>query len=407
MLSKTEKFVFFYIIPLINVFFYINTNLLQNIFSSDILYAIILIIISLYFFLNIYKRKKNELIRILFLFSFITLVMGMFTYLKYEYFDVKTIKIILSNFFLIFGMFIVKTENDFAAMLKGSFFAFFLFVINIFIYNYFRLGTSTAYNIDIEFHFGGQGINTVQILPFFILSSLFFFPRDECNKLYKTIIVILITYASFLLVFSTKRGSLLTVILGLSYYLYKSKTKLKNIIVISFLLIGLFFLLGKYSNQIKSVYEKRKERVNFLANENNLQEEGRFIELEMIINKFKGNPWSFILGNGIGSEYFIPGNERMIHADFNMIFYSMGFLGLAVYIIFLLIIIKKLLWYSKYSDYQLKNTLITLSFLMIIDLIFVGLSGSLHVIQNRSFPLFYIGGALGLLQSQTINLKIK
>jgi hypothetical protein len=179
--------------------------------------------------------------------------MGMFTYLKYEYFDVKTIKIILSNFFLIFGMFIVKTENDFAAMLKGSFFAFFLFVINIFIYNYFRLGTSTAYNIDIEFHFGGQGINTVQILPFFILSSLFFFPRDECNKLYKTIIVILITYASFLLVFSTKRGSLLTVILGLSYYLYKSKTKLKNIIVISFLLIGLFFLLGKYSNQIKSV----------------------------------------------------------------------------------------------------------------------------------------------------------
>lgn len=407
MLSKTEKFVFFYLIPLINVFFYINTNLLQNIFSSDILYAIILIIISLYFFLNIYKRKKDELISILFLFSFITLIMGTFTYLKYEYFDVKTIKIILSNFFLIFGMFVVKTEKDFVAMLKGSFFAFLLFIINIFIYNYFSLGTSTAYNIDVEFRFGGQGINTVQLLPFFILSSLFFFQRDECNKFYKIIIILLITYSSFLLVFSTKRGSLLTVILGFSYYLYKSKTKLKNIAIVSFLLIGLFFLLGKYSNQIVSVYEKRKERVDFLANENNLQEEGRYIELKMIINKFKGNPWDFILGKGIGSEYYIPGNKRMIHADFNMIFYSMGFLGLSVYIIFLLIIIKKLLWYSKYSGYQLKNTLITLSFLMIIDLIFVGLSGSLHVIQNRSFPLFYIGSTLGLLQSHTLNHQIK
>jgi len=404
MLSKTEKNVFFYLIPFINVFFYINTNLLKNKFSSDILYAIIIIILSLYFFLNIYKRKKDELIIILLAFSFIIFIMGTFTYLRYEYFDVKTIKIILSNFFLIFGLFIVKTEEDYVAVLKGSFFAFLFFILNIFIYNYFGLGTSTAYNVDVEFRFGGQGINTVQLLPFFILSSLFFFSRDECNKFYKIIIVILIIYSCFLLVFSTKRGSLLAVILGFGYYLFKSKAKFKNILVVGFLSLGLFFLIGKYSNQIESIYEKRKERVNFLDNENNLQEEGRYIELKMIINKFKENPWGFILGNGIGSEYFIRGNKRMIHADFNLIFYSTGFLGLFVYIVFFWIIIKKLIWFNKYSNYGLKNTLVTLSFIMVIDLIFIGLSGSLHVIQNRSFPLFYIGCALGLLQSQTITL---
>ncbi len=401
MLSKTEKFVFFYLIPLMNVFFYINTNLLQNIFSSDILYAIILIIISLYFFLNIYKRKKDELISILFVFSIIILIMGTFTYLKYEYFDVKTIKIILSNLFLIFGMYVVKTEKDFVAMLKGSFFAFLLFIINIFIYNYFSLGTSTAYNIDVEFSFGGQGINTVQLLPFFILSSLFFFQRDECNRFYKIIIILLITYSSFLLVFSTKRGSLLAVILGFGYFFYKNKANLKTILIVVFLLAGLFFLVNKYSNQIESVYEKREERVNFLADEKNLREEATYMEQIKIINEFNRNPWGYFLGNGIGAEYFISGNKSMIHADFNMIFYSMGFLGLIIYILFFWIIIKKLLWFNKNSNNKLKNKLVTIAFIMIIDLLFVGLLGSFNVIQNRSFPLFYIGSALGLLQSYT------
>lgn len=407
MLSPTEKLIFFYFIPLIHVFFYVNTNLLQNIFSSDILYAAILVILSLYFFLNIYRKKKNGTITLLFTFSLLILLMGTFTYLKHEYFDIKTIKIILSNFFFVFGFFVVKTEEDFVMMLRGSFFTFILFVLNIFIYNYFGFGTASAYNVDVDFRFGGQGINTVQLLPFFILSSLFFFPRKECNKFYKIIIILLITYSSFLLVFSTKRGSLFAVILGFGYFFYKNKANLKVIFIVVFLLAGLFFLVNKYSNQIESVYEKREERVNFLADEKNLQEEGRYIELIMIINEFKRNPWGFFWGNGIGAEYFIRGNKRMIHTDFNMIFYSMGFLGLIIYILFFWSIIKKLLWFNKYSNYELKNTLVTMAFIMIIDLMFVGLSGSFNVIQNRSFSLFYVGSALGLLQSHTFYPQTK
>ncbi len=403
MLSKREKFVFFYLIPLINVFFYINTNLLQNFFSSDILYAVMLIILSIYFFVNIYRKNKNDIIILLFIFSLLTFVMGTFTFLKYEYFDAKTFKIILSNFFFIFGFFIVKTEEDFVMMLKGSFFAFLFFILNILFYNYFGLGSSSAYNIDVDFRFGGQGINTVQLLPFFILSSVFLFQRKECNNYYKAIIILLIIYSSFVLVFSTKRGSLLAVILGFGYYLYKNKADFKSMFVIMFLLVGFFFLANKYSGQIESVYKKREERVNFLSSEKNLEDEGRYIELVMIINEFDRNPWGFIFGNGIGSEYFIPENKnkRMIHTDINMVFFSMGFIGLFVYTLFFWKVIKKLMWFNGYSSYELKNTLITISFVMIIDLFFVGLSGSLHVIQNRSFSLFYIGGALGLLQSHT------
>jgi|GEM_PF-3056686 len=406
--SKREKIVFFYIIPILNVFFYVNTNLLQIYFPADIIYAGILTLLSVYFFLFIYKKNNISSIRIIFYFSILTLIMGIYTYIKHSYFDVKTLKIILSNFFFVFGFFIIKSERDYLAMLKGSFFAFCFFIINIVLYNYFGLGSSSAYNVDVDFRFGGQGINTVQLLPFFILSSTFLLTRKEYNYFYKSIVILIILFSLFILVFSTKRGSLLAVVFGFGYYFYKNKINLKGGLVLMLLLMGLFFLINQYSDQIESVYEKRETRINALTEKEGLETEGRFTEFLMIVDQIEKNPLSLLVGNGIGSEYFIPGNERMIHADFNVVFYSMGILGFAIFILFFIKIIKYLFWFKKYSTYEMKDNLITLAIMMILNLFFVGLSGSVHAIQNRSFSLFVIGGVLSLLNSQTVyssNLK--
>lgn len=402
MLSTKEKIVFFYIVPIINSFFYINTNLLQNQIPADIIYAIFLMFISIYFFLFIYKRNNDIIIKNIFWFSLLSFIMGIYTYISHGYFDVKTIKIILANFFFVFGFFAVKTEKDFLYLLKGTFFTFCFFVLNIFIYNYFELGTKTAYNIDVDFSFGGQGINTVQLFPFFILSTLFFFNHKECKFIYKIIIIIIIIYSSFILFFSTKRGSILSVIVGFAYYIYKSKVNMKVLLVFVFLSIGMYILVYKYYYQIESIYQKRSERINVLFERESVETEGRYMELKMIINQFKLNPASLIMGNGIGSEYFIDGNKRMIHMDINMVFYSMGIIGLIIFVSFFLLLIKRLLFFKKHSAYKHKDKLILLANIMIINLIFIGLSGSLHVIQNRSYSLFVIGSVLGLLKTQAI-----
>ncbi|WP_153231791.1 hypothetical protein [Algoriphagus machipongonensis] len=296
--------------------------------------------------------------------------------------------------FLPISFFLIKDFKDFQLFIKSCFLVLVLHVILISIANLYNLGEDTIKGNDLGF------INLaladsrlfimaylVGLMPFFIRfkvlkSNIFWFAIGLLNALS--------------LILSIKRT---TIVISSFLFLFGqlfSKNK-KNLV---YLIIVLSFVSIPLYPYIEPIFMERLEsRKYFVSGEYDIEEEGRVLELGLVVDTFLENDsyLNYLFGiepfNSINNYGFLK--DRPIHNDFVYVLFSSGIVGLFLYVYMLVDIYKKFLKkFNKYNSLALVDykRVFQSIFLMVILVSFIG---NMWAITYKIFVFSVFGAFIG------------
>lgn len=200
---------------------------------------------------------------------------------------------------------------------------------------------------------------------------------------------------------NVRRTAILIPILGLLGFFYYSSPKIR-LRIFYYLGIGFLILLASYplySKVLDRRVEIRSERGRF--EKDFYKTENRYQDFEDMINSIVSfeQPAKVILG--IGDNLFVDnyayGNTsgRMIHPDIPKIFYSMGLLGLLLYFLIYLSILREIL---KIPSIGVLKDIKAGCFGLFIISVAISVNGSITIFSFRTFIFLLLGAFLGYSQ---------
>ena len=385
-----------------NVLILSFVNLLKETVNLGIIRAVVLFAAATWFFST--KRVKSVTFRWLMLFSLWIVIMGAVTWMRYDFFPDKVLKVFLGSVAFAYGLFFINSFQRFVEMNRVYMVSIIIILITIVIAN--LTGVSYKLYADTGFSFGGQGVNiaknlTVFVLPFPIYLIL---TRKKGQGL---VLRILYLVCLVLIILSLKRGAMLGLLLGMSAYFMTSGRRgkfMRN----SLIVFGVLFLTYPlYEPVLLQTFAARQE--NFSLEEKDIESEGRFTEYKMTWQDIKQKSILRVLtGEGVQSEGRYFGIPRLHHTDLFSILFGAGLTGLVLYIMtyygafreagFFRVIEKE-----KPAVREMRAVI----YALLAGLIGLSLSGVYHTIDLRAAAYLYIGGCLGLMRSYYMEGRIK
>lgn len=311
------------------------------------------------------------------------------------------------RFLMIYAFFFIgyvsfNSLNELNELNKNIIRAAFIFILCLIIMALFQHGGplyrgSMIYGITQgELHFA----------PLFVLiSTLIFFINRYYNKISvdKLYLNILYVFMLVILGISLMRTTWVILAIGLLFIFYyankKSKFTLKHLSIytLSTTLLVLFIYLFDIYSIRASTYSSTYE----------FEDEGRFRELFVINNYYLNDLTSRLFGTGklFGPLYtfgFWNYDYRTIHGTYTRIYHGTGLIGVALYLLFLLTILTKMVsvrvsgkLYSKKLLRVLKGGGIG----MILGYMFAAISGAITSPVYPPLVFLYIGAVYRILKS--------
>lgn len=279
-------------------------------------------------------------------------------------------------------------------ILALKFFVFYLLIASLLKFGPNHYGTDIIYGLRFEQYYLGS--LALVIMPV----ALEILPRSKKKNL---IFLSVITF--IILSLTLRRTSIIIVILGLllySNFIPKNKQLYSNIIY--FLLTFIIAIIIILNTNITSY------RATEYSSDYNIEEEGRYIEMELVINTLKKSGAYFI---GTGEMFNSPGQynfkdpTRPLHGTLSKILFGSGILGIVLFFMIYLELLRK--------AYLLKNCQYIKSFCsyrslqisLVLVLLAVTFTGGIGVGTGIAFTgtiNVYIGVLNGILDNRKLNL---
>jgi len=322
---------------------------------------------------------------------------------------------------IILGYLLVKKINDKNYFIKALIYISLIFAIyhitNVFINTNF----STDSINDIR---NTSGLaNPLELFSLIILISSFRYNYLQVTIKRKKILISILSLSVILYFSRTMAVAFIIMILAVNGYA-KLTTKGFKYGIIIFSLIGLFYFY-LFSVEIKRdqpglesfLYKLKIAPSEIFSpakkidtkNHKNLWDHWRAYEANMAYNQMKLKPISFLNGYGFGSlvdlKFIAPLNEKgmrfipILHNGYSFVLYKTGFIGLFLYLTFLLS-----LYFQSYKNKISKDEQVVRNFVSAIGLYFIFTSliitGIFNLEENYTFLL---GGFLYLLSDIKTN----
>jgi O-antigen ligase len=267
-----------------------------------------------------------------------------------------------------------------------------LFSSYIILSNYFDLGSGVYEEYNVSFRSGAliadslyTGSLLVLLLPF-----IYFYEKKQYVK---NIYFVFSLLTIILILLSLRRTAFLILIIGILIYMFFQRGKLKSIMFTLIVVTALYVFSPLFSSIFESRLQSR-ERITMVENYEN---EGRYIETFLVwerILSFSSLRDSFFGIDVYNTAYkYGFNNPRELHVDINQIIFGTGLIGLLMYLLIYISMIKQI---SKINskDYE-RNLLKTTITMFIIITILVSFIGGFFSITYRFFAFFIIGACLG------------
>jgi hypothetical protein len=377
-----------------NVIVLSYVNLLKDSIDIGLIRGIVLFLLAAYFFAT--KRVWSKTFNYLMYFSFYILLLGILTYVRYDFFPDKVLKVFLGSISFAYGIFFINSYKRFVELNRMFIISIIIIILTIVLANI----TGVDYKLYAEtgFSLGGQGVNIAKNLTIFIMPFPIFFLLNK-KKGFNIALRALYLLCLLIILISLKRGAMVGLLLGtLTYFIISAKRGkfLRNSLLV---VIAAFLAYPFYEPILQETFKAREE--NFSLEEENVESEGRYMEYRMTLDDIKNKSFvRTIIGEGVQSEAKYFNINRFHHTDFFSILFGAGVIGLILYI---------LTYYKAYVElkyfrflepkYPLVREIRAVCYALIFSIIGLSISGVYHTIDLRGFAFLYIGGCLGLLRS--------
>lgn len=360
------------------------------------------------FFLNnypLYKTGINQLI--LFFAVYLIAISLLSSNFEISFVD-GALKTSIPLFMIPIGILASKMHKN--LLIKPMIWVIIILLINYLFSQFYKLGVS-IYEKD-SFYKGGATASAPIIIAL-ILLLIFHAFNNKKLPYNKIIIIIIVSLALFVIIFSLKRGAILALICAtITYLVYTAK---RTRTAVRFILVGLLMIFI-LNNNIDSFYKRFESRT---TERNELQNEGRYKEIFYIFQEFENsNSIQILFGNEpfnsdvVMAKYF--GRKRRLHVDYNILLHGAGVFGLSLYLIIYFNLFKlarkmRRKWINSISESSNKENYALVISILILSLV-MGFSGGLQFISYRVMLFLAIGYYLGHLiynQNKPMAMKSK
>lgn len=371
---------------------------------------IVVVVLMLFCILN-YKisfNKINILIILLLSYFMILLFFSSDQFISFNYY----VKFVLGMAMFTLSYSAFKTKEDIMKLFHAS------IIILTFGVGFFIITNMLGYGDSMypgQFIYKGQSHNliwTMYSVATLVIFQMFF---SNIRNIYKMYVMVLIALVIITLLLIFKRTPLIIIFVGIILYfgLYKYKYKVRFFIGLMIIfIIGISFYPIWFDSLKQNIYT-RYDRLQGLKS---FEREGRYLENIAVIQYVSKNPLYIIFGSGepFNSRHrydaysLLLKYDRQIHNNYANLLWSGGVIGLTLYIIIFLLIIKKYLYFKKRSlKYSFEYLLALSGLVLSIIYLVTGFSGGLTLIVYQSYILTCIGAFLGYLSFQYYVKKSK
>jgi len=383
-----------------NVLILSFVNLLKDSIDLGVIRGIVLFIAAAYFFSL--KRVRSTTFNYLMYFSAYILIMGIVTYLRYDFFPDKVLKVFLGSVSFAYGLYFINSFQRFVELNRVFIISILIIMVTILMANI----TGVTYKLyaDTGFSLGGQGVNIAKNLTIFVLPFPIYMLLTR-NRNSGMALRVLYMVCLILIFISLKRGAMLGLLLGTSVYFLISAKRgkfLRNSLVV---ILVLFLAYPLYKPVLMTTFIAREK--NFSFTEADIEKEGRYSEYKLTWEDIRHKSiLRTFAGEGVQSEAKYFRITRLHHSDFFSVLFGAGIIGLILYILTYFKAYKEVIFFRFLEkEKPLVREMRAVTTALIFGLIGLSLSGVYHTIDLRSSAFLYIGGCIGLMRSYMISGK--
>jgi hypothetical protein len=400
-ISKKTQLSIVILIPIFNVIASTTQDYFNGIGTGDIRMLIILLFL-LFAFHKFYRFTLiNTIIIINLLYLFVIALFATdlaYTFKVYSKYAVSTLMFII-------GYHYIRELTHYKKLLKTYMVVLFIISFSIIIANIFSLGTSDY--SDATIYYGAGRVNiTMQMTILLLISPLvFLFIKKKKSKF---IIIVLLLISLVFIVLGIKRTALATLVFGFTLYLYLSPTNIKIISKYIGLIITLLLFSPLYISTLISRFTARQESGRFDINQAPT-EEARFMEVSRVINEyFDGDIGHKLFGSELFNYMEFGNTTRMLHTDYATFFSGSGLIGLFLFILIYIVILKKIFFYRRiFIKNKIMNSITAVCLVLIPTLFIYSAGGTVHSIGSRALIFLFLGASLGVLNQYYIEIQKK
>lgn len=413
-----SRVIFF--LPVIVIIQKISTELIA-INSTEYFRELILLEYGLIFFiifislftLNISGSYKLDVLSKLALFLCVFLLILTFTFSSDPWLSFKRSLKITASLLVFVAVYNIKvTDRDIYLVGKQLYYFIVFFVINILFLSVFNLGK--AHNQFVEnvtslgslVHFGQFNhfeCHGIAIITSLLFSLKFLLKKKRCQNI--LLISSLLVFFVFLII--AKRTYVAIILLGVVFHLLisvfdvRQKTK-SSIRVLLIIIISGIILAGTFREFLQA--RSSENDIEVIANS------GRTLELLLypeVVRDEKNSISFFLFGkellNSAGKFSIIDnaiskGRQRFLHNDYAHLLYGSGVIGLLVYILILLILLRYSFHNKRIAKNQFEWQISISSIILVLGIFVSGYGDGILSLINRVVPFYALGMFLSYMR---------
>lgn len=394
---KTFSYRFVLFIP---VFFAIALNLTGYFpprgLNPGTIRGFIVIIFLLFFLFKYYPSSStNKFILFFILYiGFLSLLSTNIATSLYGY-----MKFFIATIMFPLGYYFINEHNKLLELSKFYAIALGLFMINIIFSNIFQLGSSDY--LEDSFYFGAGRVNITKSTIILIFASIVLTYNSIGNR--KKFLLVFLVISSFITIIGIKRSVLLSAIVGFIIFWITSKSKLlflKFVIVLSFILASFVVLFPQTLDIFMDRIEAREDKLEIT--DESLDKEARYNETNRVLNAWvNGSVKHKIFGSEIFNDAYFFNSRRMLHTDYMVLIAGSGVLGIVVWFLMFILMVREKERYWKYLKtdsrlYYYHPVFYSIIFAQLL----MSISGTIQGIDLRSFIMLYLGALVGSLKGE-------
>lgn len=364
-------------------------------------------VITVFFILNLVNNKidfSND-IKSIFIFSFYLILSNIFLASDHLVSFKGSLSALLPILLYTIAKSNVKSNKQLIKINNSMLFFAIILILNMVLSNIFNIGESDyTYSDDYE---AGSLHDSYNVFTYslLVLPILGYFSTKKEKKIIFIIGIILF----ILLILTLKRIAILGALLGFILYFFFLGNFTKNLKRFTF--IGIILLIASpfYYDLLLSRFEVRFEKGTF-TNEF-YEKEARYLETYFVWNKilsfddaefsiFGKDPFDTVGKYGQNIDFGL----REIHVDYNKIVYTLGLLGLFLYLFFHWQIYAEFSKSKSFANVIPHYKILKATFLVLLIMsLFTSIAGQMQHIAFRSIIFIYLGSINGIL---SFNKKI-
>lgn len=310
---------------------------------------------------------------------------------------ISYIKLFISLMMFPLGFHYIRTIDNLKRLNTSLIIVAFVICFNLIISQFYNLGQS-AYVKD-SFYTGGADTAITISLAIVVLMSPLIYPLYKTKSSRIITIIILVLAVAFIIV-NFRKGAIIGLLGGFFIYGIFTSGKMKLFkYVIPFLCV--FFVISHFFG---TVFQERFEART--DEKHSLQREGRYLETLVVWDEFcnKSLKHSLLGSEPFNSAYYF--GRRSLHVDYNVLLHGTGIIGLSMYLLIYLTIIKLFIKYNELDKKTLYfKEMRAVFFSIITAALLIGFSRGLGSIGFQSILFLWLGAIIGISREQLLYQK--